>query len=417
MKRFPTLWKVASTGLLLAAAATQAISQATGDMTDAQKQDVLTKVEAVVTRAAFVPGADFSKWPEMVKENQAEFDKAKSDQDFANVVNKLLNNYGYSHISLFTPEYGTMRQTQSKAGIGIRIQIEDDGLRVTAVFPNSPASDVGIREGDVVFESDGKPVRAVEDLAGTEGQASKVKVRRGEDVKEFDVTRRKYSTVIPESIQWHEKVAQIKIPTFDAGYSTENVNKIMLEAASKADAIVLDLRGNGGGRVVNLQHLAGYFLKPDEEPMGTFIGRQQVAAYEKEFGNSTDLAKIAEFSKFKVRARRTSADAVVNVPVAVLIDGGTGSASEMMAAALKEYKSSPVIGSKSAGAVLASQILPLGDERGFWIQFPMTDYVTIKGLRLEGNGVTPTATAPPLEFGKPDQALSMALKQLGTKTN
>ena len=98
----------------------------------------------------------------------------------------------------------------------------------------------------------------------------------------------------------------------------------------------------------------------------------------------------------------------------VLIDGGTGSASEMIVAALKDYRGATMIGTKSAGAVLASAMRPL--EHGFLLQFPMMDYVTIKGRRLEGNGLLPDVTAPTPRFGAPDIGVQEALRVFKEKS-
>ena len=71
------------------------------------------------------------------------------------------------------------------------------------------------------------------------------------------------------------------------------------------------------------------------------------------------------------------------------MNGATGSASEMAASALKTHVNALLIGEKTAGAVLPSMMMPLRDGRGFWVQYPVTDYVSINGQRLEGSGVSP----------------------------
>src|SRR5690349_21910252 len=94
--------------------------------------------------------------------------------------------------------------------------------------------------------------------------------------------------------------------------------------------------------------------------------------------------------------------------IVVLVDGGSGSASEMMAAALKEQLGAKIVGAKSAGAVLASTMLPLSN--GFLLQFPLMDYVTIKGQRLEGTGLVPDVVTPAPKFGEEDKGIAEALK-------
>ena len=384
-------------------------------ISEAEKTATLARLEAVLTRAAFVPGVDFKKWPEMVKQNEAELAKTKTVGDFTRKINQVMESYGFSHIVLFSPEAGEMRNSQSRAGIGIRIELEPEGIRVVRIFPGSPAEDIGLLPGDLIVEADGKPTLQVADLAGDAGQESEITFLRGTNKLKKKVTRRQYSTVMPETLEWKGDVAVVTIPSFDAGYSAEKVETIMTEVSKRAKAVVLDLRGNGGGRVINLQHLASFFFDKEAQPLGTFVGRTEVARYERAFGPSTDPVAIAEKTERKVTATANKSKVTLKVPVSCLIDGGSGSASEMMAGALRENLNSKLYGRKSAGAVLASMILPLGDDLGFLIQFPVTDYVTIKGYRIEGNPIIPDHEFGPVKFGEPDSALNSAITDLNAK--
>jgi carboxyl-terminal processing protease len=108
----------------------------------------------------------------------------------------------------------------------------------------------------------------------------------------------------------------------------------------------------------------------------------------------------------------------INVPVfkgkiAVLVNGLSGSASEITAQALKELVGAQIVGTKSAGAVLVSVMVPIA--RGFMVQYPINDYVSAKGVRLEHTGVPVDAEATtPQEMmpSKIDPAFQVALQQL-----
>jgi carboxyl-terminal processing protease len=386
------------------------------EFTSETKEAVLKAMERTINRSAFVPGVDFSRWSEFVASQKEAIDKAKTEMEFTLAVNRALQRFGFSHITLFPPDFGRQRISQTRAGIGVRIQPESTGLRVVDIFPESPAAKAGFRVGDLIFESDGKAVRSTADLAGEKGQTSKVKIRRESEEVTIEVTRSEYRTVIPETLEWKENntAAIVKIPTFDQGYNRSNVDDIMAKAKS-AKMLVLDLRGNGGGMVINLQHLMAHFLDRQAEPMGTFVGRAAVRRYEEKTGTKgADVMTIAKESEdFRVRAVASTLPPFRG-RVAVLVNGGTGSASEMAAAALREIKGAKLIGQRSAGAVLASMMMPLRDAGGFWMQFPVTDYVTIKGLRIEGAGVEPDIIAGTPRFGQDDEALSRALALIRT---
>lgn len=386
-------------------------------VTEQAKARVLTKVQTILTKYAFVPGVDFDTFPDMLKSERERLEVAKTDVEFASAVNSALRKYGLSHISLFTPSFGEQRRTQKKAGLGIRVEPTPKGLVITSLVGGAAAEQAGLLPGDLIVSCDGKPVTGVEGLAGDDGQKSTLVVSRiaGGVAKQLkiEVTRRVFSTAIPESLTMKNQTAVVTIPSFDNGYDRDNVDRIMTEAV-KAKSLVLDLRGNGGGRVTNLLHLAGYLI-PKEQAMGVWVSRETAKRYEKEHGPTKDVVAISQLSSQEVEPFPAAVEPFLG-PVAVLINGGTGSASEMMAAALQELKGAQVIGQKSAGAVLASIMREVEGGDGFWIQYPLLDYVTSKGIRLEGRGVTPAVVRPTPRFGEPDLGMEAALAWVGTAT-
>jgi carboxyl-terminal processing protease len=403
--RGASLLGLLATALLLPGLATAQAGPA-DPVTAEEKTAVLKDIETILGRDAYVPGVDFAKWSGFIDGRKEAIDKADTKGAFTNAVNGALQEFGFSHIVLFSPQAARARTDRKMVGLGVRIQPESNGIRVVFVFPDSPAKEVGIEPGDLIFQADGKPVRQPADLAGEEGSKVKVTVKRGDADKTFEVTRRTFKTDLPETLTWVDsKTAVLQIPTFDLGFNNERIRGLMVEA-KKAENLVLDLRGNGGGQVINLVRLASWFLS-DEQPLGTFISRSLIANYEKATGKKADdLKAVAEWSESKVRAYGRS-DRYTG-RVAVLINGGTGSASEMMAAALREHRGARVIGTKSAGAVLASLMRPISN--GFMLQYPVTDYVTFKGLRIEGAGIVPDAEAQAVPFGQADPAIAEAVR-------
>jgi carboxyl-terminal processing protease len=393
-----------------ALAATLSLAQpatAQRELDQKAKEAVLKDMEAILTNVAFVPGVDFEKWPDLLGQYRDQLDEAKTPDQFAGVVNTALQQFGFSHILLFSPTAAERRATNRMVGIGVRIEIEEKGIRVVRVYEDGAAHAAGVKIGDLIFEADGKPVRQPGDLAGEEGQPVKVKIDRNGVVIEREMVRKAFAITLPEELTFPEKeTALLTIPSFDQTYSLERVQELMSKA-DDAKHLILDLRGNGGGRVINLLHMSS-FLLTREQPLGTFVDKPAVKKFQEETGEkSTDVFKIAEWSKNKLTPLRRNKEPFKG-DIVVLIDGGTGSASEMIAAALKEHRGATIIGSPSAGAVLASTMRPM--EHGFLLQFPVMDYVTIKGKRLEGNGLVPDITAPAARFGAPDEGVQQALK-------
>lgn len=196
------------------------------------------------------------------------------------------------------------------------------------------------------------------------------------------------------SLRWaDDDSALLRVPSFARGYDEEQIASLFEEAA-KAKYMVIDLRGNPGGEVEKMRQFLGFVL-PANTPVGTFVSRNIARDYEKsEKGTKPDAIKIAAWARKEFKPRRTDIEAFKG-KVAVLVDGGSASASEIVANAMREWQKSPIIGAPTAGAVLVSTFNRLS--YGFQIQYPVGDYVSYKGIRLEGNPVKPDVTATGLE--------------------
>lgn len=385
-------------------------------LTPETRQQVIDGLTNVVKNYAFVPGIDFSKWDDFIKSKKADIDKAETDDQLSEIINgEIYRFFHASHLVLITPKAAEARKDRSTVGIGIRIEPLEEGLRVVYIFPNTPASRSGLEPGDVVLEADGKKLQRGQTFQGPEGTSVELKVKRGEKMLTFKIERKKYSTDIPDTLTWvSEDTAVLKVNTFLEAYKRDNMEKLMTQA-QKAKKLVLDLRGNGGGIVLNMMDLLGYFLSADE-PFGFYVNRGMVASYEKEtMSDSTDLKKVVDWAKPSGMRPMKNSVGVFKGNLAVLVDGASGSAAEITAMALKEFRNAPVVGTKSAGAVLVSTITPINS--GWQVQFPFMDYISAKGVRLEGTGVVPDAEATTPRFGEQDKAIELASQLLDKKPN
>lgn len=384
-----------------------------GEVDKATKDDVVQSVERTLETNAFVPGADFTKVDGYLSAEKDSIDKASTEDAFRTAVSAALEKLGYSHIVLFTPTMVQQRRNSAAVGIGIMAQYKDQTLLVRAVFPDTPAAEVGIEPGDVITEIDGKKPAYLGSLAGEEGQKVTIRFTRFEGgQKEATLVRRKFSTVIPPTLTWIDKnTAVLKIPTFDLSYDRDKVESLV-EQAHLAKNLVLDLRNNGGGTVVSMCHLLGFFM-PSDKTIGTFISKRVVQQYiEETHGDASNLAKIAAWAPRKLKPQKDKLDPYTG-NLAVLINGGSGSASEIATEALKETLDVPIVGEKSAGKVLVSVMAQL--PHGYQLQYPITDYVSAQGIRLENEGITPDVEAKDPRIkkdGTPDEPLDKAVALL-----
>lgn len=380
-------------------------------LTAETKEKVLAGIARVIKNQAFVPGVELSKWDEFVVNEKEKIDKASTDAEFAEAVREAISKFGISHMVLMTPQAAKARVERKAVGIGVTIQPQEDGLLITNVFDDTPAKENGLVPGDLIMEADGKKLTSTSTILGDEGTQVVLKVRKGDGVvRSLTLTRRKFSNVRPETLAWiSPDTAVLRIPTFDLSYNRKRIDELMAEAR-KAKNLVLDLRSNGGGAVINMLHLLGYLL-PSDTQFGLFVTRSLVSDFVEETGaEPTELRKISSWAKRGWLKPSKVEGGPFAGRLAVLINGGTGSASEITAAAAKEFLGAPIVGTKSAGAVLVSTMASLSD--GWQLQYPLSDYITAQGRRLEGSGVEPEVVAPMPKFGEHDDAIDKAVALL-----
>jgi hypothetical protein len=195
-------------------------------------------------------------------------------------------------------------------------------------------------------------------------------------------------TFAMQELTWlDDKTVVFRLRTFGEKYDRKEVEKLMGEA-QKAETLILDLRSNGGGAVSNLQHFLSHFLPP-KTVVGTMVSRRVANAYQRETSKDpSDGLEIAKWTDSRFRTTTLKSTPYAG-KVAVLINRASASASEICAAALREHKKSPLVGSRSAGAVLVSRVLPL--PYGFEMKVPTADFYTSTFERLEGNPLKPDA--------------------------
>jgi carboxyl-terminal processing protease len=323
-------------------------------------------------------------------------------------VNAALRDFGLSHLRLRSPTSTKQRETNSVTGLGIVTQKDEDKLVVIDLFPQGPAAEAGLQPGDQIVAVDGHKPGEPGELRGAEGSEVTLRIARsGGEPSEVKVTRRQFSALRPDTLRWLDNdTALLRVHTFAKGYDRDLIERLTDEAANKAKYLIIDLRSNGGGATNNLRHFLSQLLPPDTV-VGTFVSKRALNEYIRSGeGDGKDVVALARWWSRKFR---TTSDALsFEGRIAVLINRGSASASEIAAAALHELAGAPLVGQRSAGAVLASVYGKL--PHGFSVQYPIDDYVTIKGVRLEKNPREPDAAVPRASGAGPDAALERAIE-------
>jgi carboxyl-terminal processing protease len=304
-------------------------------------------------------------------------------------------------------EYYTPEEAQKVAeslsgefeGVGMTVDSRDTkkGLRVARVFPDSPAKEAGIGAGDLITKVDG------ESIAGDDADVSTAKIRgeagtevtltikeRGKPPREKTLERRKLAIPLVAARivrKGRPKVAHVRLAAFDQGANDQLRKAIDRRLKDGAEGIVLDLRGNGGGALDEGVLVASTFLKKGQLVVTT-RGRTQ--------------------PEQKLEARGDAIDA--DIPVVVLVDHNSASASEIVTGALRDHGRAKVVGVKTFGKGVFQQLEPLGNDG--LLKLTVGSYYLPEGENLGGDGIEPKIKARDKTRTKRDEALPVALRTL-----
>ena len=280
------------------------------------------------------------------------------------------------HSSYLSPDNFRDMQVQTRGefgGLGIEVTMENGFVKVVSPIDDTPAARAGIQPGDVVTHLDGESVlgmtlqEAVDLMRGPVDTNIKLTVAR-EGQEPFDVTITRAIVKI-QSVRHELKddVGYIRITTFneqtDGGLETA-ISDIRSKAGDKLKGYVVDLRNNPGGLLDQAVSVSDAFL--DKGEIVSTRGRKQEMA-----------------QRFNARA----GDAVDGLPVVVLINGGSASASEIVAGALQDHHRAIIMGTPSFGKGSVQTIIPLSNKGA--MRLTTAHYYTPSGHSIQNLGITP----------------------------
>jgi carboxyl-terminal processing protease len=287
------------------------------------------------------------------------------------------------------------------SGIGLSVSGVKDGLLVVQVFKRSPAERAGIEVGDTIVSVEGKPIAGLDSNAATarikgpEGTEVTVGVRPrgGGETRQMRITRAEISVPVVSSrveTVGGEKVGYARLAAFSEGAHGALRGAIERLQRRGAEGLVLDLRGNGGGLLEEAVLTASIFLPEGDTVVTTESRSQGGAVYEAEGGN------------------------LPGQPTVVLIDRGTASAAEILAAALVDDAGATTVGTRSFGKGVFQQ--EIGLSNGGALKLTVGEYFTPDGRNLaKSDGIHPDVRARDLPGTAPDEALDRALAVLANQ--
>jgi len=254
-------------------------------------------------------------------------------------------------------------------GIGIHVEMVEEGIKITEVIENSPAEEIGILKGDIIVSADGQSLagldvsEATSYIKGEEGTSVNLKVKRGDSLLDFTATRREISIPTVTGKMLNDHTAYIDIASFGEDTGDLFTQKLQELKMKNPDNYIIDLRNNGGGYMITAVDIAG-----------NFIGENPAITIEDRDGEKTKY--LAE-----------DKGSIIDKPIIFLINQYTASASEILAAAVKDYKKAFFVGTTTYGKGVAQQMFPLSD--GSIVKLTVEKFYSPMGEIIQKVGISP----------------------------
>lgn len=314
-------------------------------------------------------------------------EKIDTNEVIIGAINGMLTSLD-PHSSYMQPEDFKELQEETKgsfSGIGIEITIRDGILTVVSPIEETPAFKQGIEAGDQIIRINDKStkdmglMKAVKKLRGKKGTKVSITIHRpgGQALKNFTLTR----DVIPlhsvKSMQLGPGLIYVRITNFQAT-TTRDVREVLNKASSEKETIqgvVLDLRSNPGGLLDQAVKVSDIFLDK-----GVIVSTR---------GRDTEQDMIFEAH---------SGSGNFTFPMVVLVNGGSASASEIVAGALQDHGRAIIIGTVTFGKGSVQTIIPMPNGAG--IRLTTARYYTPSGDSIQETGITPDVVVPFQEVAK-----------------
>ncbi len=285
------------------------------------------------------------------------------------------------------------------SGIGLSVTEHKRGLKVARVFEDTPAEEAGIEQGELVIAVEGKSLAGV----ASDAAAAQIKGRPGTEVsitvldpesgkkRDLDVKRAKVKIPAVDSKMESaggKDVGYVRLSGFTTGAHGELRDAIESLLRKGAEGIVLDLRGNGGGLLDEAVLVQSIFQ--ESGPVVTIEGRSRSEQTLDATGDSLDPG-----------------------PMAVLVDGNTASASEIVTAALKQNDLATVVGTRTFGKGVFQEVIPL--DAGGALDITVGEYLTSDGTSILGKGVVPDERVADRDPSDGDDVLDAGLAAIAAE--
>jgi carboxyl-terminal processing protease len=310
---------------------------------------------------------------------QGYVEEVSDTQLLENAIAGLLTELDPHSVYLNEESYDDLEENSSGeyGGLGLEVAAQDGVIRVVSPIDDSPAAQAGIQAGDLIVKMNDNPVRgmslqkAIEKMRGEQGTSIKLTVyREGEDdTLNIDVVRDiiQVSAVrnrLLESGYGYVRVAQFQRNSGSDFVAALDELKQQSDQSNPLKGLVIDLRNNPGGLVPASVEIADALID-----------------------NGTIVYTEGRLPSSNQSFEATAGDMLAGLPVVVLINGGSASASEIVAGALQDHGRAAILGTQSFGKGSVQTVVPLGDGRA--VKLTTARYFTPSGRSIQAEGIVP----------------------------
>ncbi|NLM73057.1 MAG: S41 family peptidase [Clostridiaceae bacterium] len=324
---------------------------------------------------------------EIERDNIAAFNRVRSilgtryyeqvdiNEAFSMAIKGLSAGTGDPYTVYYTPE--EMQQFMEKSsgnyvGIGISVHMDENQLLTVAdIFPGSPAKEAGIKKNDKIIKVNNEDVTSITDadlivkkIRGEEGTKVRITVYRPESREniELELVRRSINIPYIASEVIEDNIGYIRIKQFDNDIAKDFENELNKLVSQGIKGLIIDLRDNPGGDYSQVVKIADMIV-----PKGLIVYTE---------------------NRYKIRDEEFSDDRELNMPLSILINGYSASASEILAACVQDYGKGTLVGKKTFGKGLV-QAIDMGFPNGGGFKYTVARYFTPSGKCIHGEGVSP----------------------------
>ncbi len=280
-------------------------------------------------------------------------------------------------------------------GIGVELTTDGEMLKVISPLEGTPAAQAGIKANDLIIKVNSKLVQnmslreAISHIKGKRGTKVKLTILRKNEKKplKLTVTRNTIKLVTVKKKLLENNYGYIRITFFQGAVQQalkSAIQQLFKESNGTLSGLILDLRNNPGG-----------LLKAGAQVANTFLDAKHLHQYHNVIVSTKERTKGNS-----IKLQATEGDIIPNVPLVVIINGGSASASEIVAGALQDYKRAVIIGTRSFGKGSVQTVLPISNYTA--IKLTTALYHTPSGRVIQAQGILPDVTVPELTVSKHD---------------